>query len=87
MIESRCGLLCSACEYREQMGCQGCVKMEKPFWGEQCPAKSCCESKNMEHCGQCSDFPCQMLTQFSYDKEQGDDGRRIEQCRCWSKEQ
>lgn len=87
MIESRCVLLCSACEYREQMGCQGCVKMEKPFWGEQCPVKSCCESKNMEHCGQCSDFPCQMLTQFSYDKEQGDDGRRIEQCRCWIEEQ
>lgn len=87
MIESRCGLLCSACEYREQMGCQGCVNIEKPFWGEQCPVKSCCESKNLGHCGQCGDFPCQMLTQFSHDKEQGDDGRRIEQCKCWSIEQ
>ena len=83
MIESRCGLICSACSFKETMNCQGCVMIEKPFWGEACPVKACCESKQQPHCGVCRDFPCQLLNQFSYDQEQGDDGRRIEQCRQW----
>ncbi len=85
MIESRCGIVCSACEYREKMNCKGCVKITKPFWGEQCPVKACCEGKKLENCGLCSNFPCQLLNQFAYDKEQGDNGKRIEQCRAWAK--
>lgn len=83
MIESRCGLLCGACAYREQMNCRGCVSMEKPFWGESCSVKACCEGRKLEHCGQCGAFPCEMLTQFAFDEAQGDDGARIEQCRRW----
>lgn len=83
MIESRCGILCSECEYKESMGCQGCPYIEKPFWGEGCPLKSCCEGKGKEHCGQCDAFPCEMLRQFSYDEQQGDGGKRIEQCKAW----
>lgn len=75
MVESRCGILCSECDYREQMNCKGCVHIDKPFWGEECSLKSCCESLKHD--------PCDMLTQFAYDKEQGDDGKRIEQCRLW----
>ncbi|MEW6710633.1 MAG: DUF3795 domain-containing protein, partial [Candidatus Riflebacteria bacterium] len=29
-------------------------------------------------------FPCQLLNKFAYDKEQGDNGKRIEQCRLWA---
>lgn len=83
MTESRCGLLCSECAYREQMNCRGCVYIQKPFWGESCPVKSCSEAKGHEHCGHCKEFPCELLKGFAFDKEQGDDGRRIEQCRCW----
>lgn len=83
MIESRCGILCSECEYREQMNCKGCVEIDKPFWGENCPVKNCCEGKEKEHCGQCSSFVCQLLQQFSYDKVQGDGGKRIRQCEEW----
>jgi hypothetical protein len=83
MIESRCGILCSQCEYREQTNCKGCVAIDKPFWGESCPVKSCCEVRDHDHCGQCSEFPCDLLNQFAYDKEQGDDGKRIETCRLW----
>ena len=83
MIESRCGIVCSECEYRESMGCTGCANITKPFWGESCPLKSCCESKPLAHCGECGDFPCGILTAFAYDKEQGDDGKRIEQCKQW----
>lgn len=85
MIESRCGLKCSECSYKEPMNCKGCVAMEKPFWGDACPVKSCCEVKQHRHCGECGNFPCELLKQFAYDKEQGDEGKRIEQCSMWSK--
>ena len=84
MSESRCGLLCSECSYREQTGCPSCSVMDKPFWGDSCPIKSCCEAKDFGHCGQCPDFPCPLLHSFAYDEKQGDNGRRIEQCRKWA---
>lgn len=87
MIESRCGILCSECEYREQMNCGGCVNIDKPFWGEACPLKQCSEEKSCGHCGACPEFPCTVLNQFAYDKEQGDNGKRIEQCRIWNGEE
>lgn len=83
MIESRCGILCSECEYKEPMNCKGCININQPFWGENCPIKTCCENKGKEHCGMCEDFPCDLLKQFAYDKEQGDNGKRIEQCKKW----
>jgi len=66
------------------MHCKGCINIEKPFWGENCPIKSCCENKGIEHCGICDNFPCSVLTGFSYDKEQGDNGKRINQCKDWA---
>ena len=85
MIESRCGILCGSCGYKETTGCKGCTNIRKPFWGEDCPVKSCCEIKRLAHCGQCPDFPCDLLYQFAYDKKQGDGGKRIEQCRRWKR--
>ena len=82
-IQSRCGILCGECGYRESMGCKGCVNIDNPFWGE-CPVKTSCEGKGHEHCGQCAEFPCKQLNDFAYDKEQGDDGKRIEQCKRWA---
>ena len=37
MIESRCGLLCSECKYRDIMKCPGCLKIKKPYWAKSCP--------------------------------------------------
>ena len=85
MIESKCGILCSECTYKESMGCLGCVNIENPFWGE-CQVKKCCEEKSLNHCGECPEFPCELLNSFAYDKEQGDDGKRILQCQKWNKE-
>lgn len=82
MVESRCGILCSGCGFRESMGCKGCVEIEQPFHGS-CPVKNCCEGKSLEHCGQCGEFPCELLHSYAYDKEHGDGGRRLEQCKCW----
>lgn len=84
MIESRCGIRCSECEYKDSMNCGGCVNIVKPFWGDECSVKACCENRNISHCGLCSDFPCKLLNRFAYDKEQGDDGKRILQCREWA---
>ena len=84
MIESRCGLLCSECAYRETMKCGGCTAISKPFWGDKCPIKSCCEGKKLEHCGACDRFPCKQLHEFAYDPAQGDEGTRIEQCAEWA---
>ena len=84
MIESRCGILCSECEYREKVNCEGCVNISKPFWGDSCPVKDCCEGRGYAHCGQCLEFPCDLLNDFAYDKEQGDNGKRIETCRMWA---
>lgn len=87
MIESRCGLLCSKCSFREQTGCKGCAQMDKPFWADACPVKSCCETKTHEHCGECENFSCALLNDFAYDKVNGKgDGERIQQCKRWREE-
>ena len=85
MIKSRCGIICDTQKCKEAFGvdCKGCVNIEKPFWGDSCPVKSCCESKSYSHCGQCPEFPCSLLNEFAHDKEQGDDGKRIEVCNIW----
>ena len=83
MIESRCGIICGECGFREQMGCSGCTQIQKPFWGDSCLVKSCYEEKSHAHCGQCASFPCPLLNQFAYDEKQGDSGKRIEQCGKW----
>ena len=31
MIQSRCGILCEECHYKEEVGCKGCVNIDKPF--------------------------------------------------------
>lgn len=83
MIESRCGISCSQCHYKEEFNCKGCLAINKPFWDDSCPIKDCCEEKKHSHCGECTNFPCTLLIGFSYDKDQGDNGLRIENCRCW----
>jgi hypothetical protein len=55
--------------------------MEKPVWGD-CEVKVCCEKKGFKFCGECSEFPCEMLSNMG--KEFGYDPTiKIEQCRKW----
>lgn len=85
MIESRCGLCCTVCSYREPNDCPGCTRQPKPFWGE-CPVKRCAERRGLAHCGLCPEFPCPTLHDFAYDAEHGTgDGQRLNQCRRWAK--
>jgi hypothetical protein len=74
---ARCGIDCEACEYRAKMNCLGCQAAKgKLFWGE-CALAKCCMDKGHDHCGQCQDFPCDTLKEYSYDSEHGDNGERI----------
>ena len=83
VIETRCGLLCGECSFREN--CGGCIRTGgHPFHGE-CPVALCCQNKGFLHCGDCPQFPCALLTEYSCDPVHGDTppGARIEQCRRW----
>ena len=85
IIDSRCGLHCSTCEYKQSCGCGGCIATNgHPFYGE-CSLARCCQNKGAAYCGACSEFPCELLTEFSYDAEHGDTpkGARIEECKKW----
>lgn len=86
MIESRCGLLCSECKYREMMKCEGCLKIQKPYWDKKCPIKNCVEGKKLAHCGACDRFPCKQLHEFAFDPATGSEGTRIEQLTDWKNE-
>lgn len=83
MMESRCGILCSRCSWHKDKTCSGCCNIKEPFWGS-CPVKTCCEEKRLEHCGECSDFPCTQLNEFAYAEQEGDCGVRLDQCKAWN---
>lgn len=88
MIETRCGLLCESCSWKEETNCGGCIATNgKPFHGE-CPIAVCCQDKGIVHCGECADIPCELLTSYSCHPEHGDSphGARIEQCKKWAAE-
>ncbi len=77
-----CGLDCSACDMGKKTGCPGCQKAAgKPLWGE-CKLAKCCIAKGLAHCGKCAEFPCEDLKEFSFHKQFGDNGRRIENLRA-----
>lgn len=81
MVESRCGVCCNKCEKKAQGLCKGCLHMENPMWGI-CKVKKCCEEKKHEFCGECKEFPCEMLSNMG--KEYGfDPSIKLEQCRKW----
>lgn len=82
MFESRCGVCCSNCARKEKVNCKGCLNMLAPFWGGVCEVKKCCEGKQLNHCGECEIFPCDILSNMG--KAQGYDPLvKIEQCRKW----
>ena len=83
---ARCGIYCGECEYREKTNYPGCIQAQgKMFWGK-CRVAQCCISKNLDNCGLCSSFPCDLLKEFAYDKEQGDSGQRIRNLKAWKQE-
>lgn len=86
--QSRCGLLCNSCTFKEPCNCGGCIETNgHPFHGE-CHIAACCQDKGFTHCGECPEVPCKELYDYSYsDTEHGDKpaGARVEMCKRWSK--
>lgn len=86
-VQSRCGLLCNGCTYKESHGCGGCIETNgHPFHGE-CPIAVCCQNKGHTHCGECDVIPCDKLYKYSYlDPEHGDkpQGARVAVYRAWA---
>ena len=81
MFDTFCGLKCSDCEFREKFNCKGCIASGgKPFHGK-CEVADCAIAKNKRYCGECENFPCDILKKYSFDKENGDNGARIEHCK------
>lgn len=85
-VQSRCGLLCMGCSWREPCHCGGCAETNgHPFHGE-CPIAMCCQRKGYAHCGECADMPCDKLYAYSFtDAEHGDKpaGARISVLKYW----
>jgi len=62
---SICGIDCNSCKFKLEQNCQGCKSLKgKVFWGE-CDLYKCNSEKNQEHCGKCSNFPCDMLKEWA----------------------
>ena len=56
-IQSRCGLCCDTCGFKESHGCGGCIETNgNPFHGE-CPVAKCCQDRGHTHCGECENLP------------------------------
>lgn len=88
-IDSRCGLHCIGCSWKESHNCGGCIETQgHPFHGE-CPIALCCQAKGYMHCGECGTLPCDMLYAYAYlDPAHGDkpQGARVARCRRWAAE-
>ncbi|NLZ46121.1 MAG: pyridoxamine 5'-phosphate oxidase family protein [Clostridiales bacterium] len=85
-VQSRCGLLCNTCKYKESVNCVGCIEtMGNPFHGE-CPIAICCQKLGYSHCGECPEMPCEQLNNYSCgDEEHGDKpaGARLSILKHW----
>lgn len=86
LLTTYCGLSCQHCEWKEPCGCQGCISTGGCAFHcgeESCPVARCAIGKGIAFCGMCGEFPCRLLTDYSFDPEHGDSpaGARIEACR------
>ncbi len=82
---AKCGMDCTWCRFAEESGCPGCMYCISPengggsklFEDEECDAGVCCTERGFAHCGQCPEFPCDILKEISFDPDTGDEGNRL----------
>lgn len=67
MIKSVCGLDCTKCGLKDS--CGGCTATNGHPFGRKCVIAVCCQNKDHECCGNCSESPCglkeQLITEFN----------------------
>ena len=84
IVKGKCGTYCNECSYREKFNCKGCNEMNgHPFWGD-CDIYTCCSEKNLEHCGCCSELPCQTLKDYIKNGENPDRLKNLKEWRNMS---
>lgn len=47
--------------------CEGCRGPKDKSWSNDCRIRSCAQSKQLEYCFLCIDFPCKILKDFAND--------------------
>ena len=47
--------------------CNGCWNDGGEHWCSDCNMLTCCKAKNLEHCAQCGNFPCDEVMAFAKD--------------------
>jgi hypothetical protein len=57
-----CGRFCGACDAYQQGACCGCgYQLGQTRRGECAVFQCCILTQGLEHCGMCSDLPCQLF--------------------------
>jgi hypothetical protein len=73
-----CGEFCNSCVYytgEKEPKCPGCSSENgEPFWGE-CSVFKCMADRNVEHCGLCGEFPCDLF--INHYEETLPEGQRV----------
>ena len=64
-FDSYCGIYCGACS---TPGCNGCKIINENHWSPDCKFIQCAQSKGVEACCFCSEFPCDDIMEFDRDK-------------------
>lgn len=64
-----CGVSCAGCPDLARGKCPGCRQTRWPE-GDACRPVACCREKKLDVCGQCGDFPCEMMAEF-YEESEG----------------
>ena len=49
--------------------CKGCWDKIDVRWCGNCDLVMCCEVRQLNHCGECDDFPCEKYQEFAKDLE------------------
>lgn len=82
-MRAYCGTYCETCDWKEKMNCKGCKQhASEVFWGK-CEIASCAMSNDINHCGECSNVPCDNLVEAFNHPEHGDNGERLKNLMKW----
>lgn len=49
----------------EDLACDGCRSERRSEQSRKCYIRKCCLEKGHDHCGECGEFPCQVLKEFA----------------------
>ncbi len=50
----------------DQIACEGCLSDNKYFYCKSCKIRECVQKKGFRGCHECSEFPCEYITNYPY---------------------